>query len=242
MAEKSEAASTKLSLVPFNQFMADNAGDEMDWMVENWVPDRTILFVVAAPESYKTWLTFDLAISVASGEDFLGKFKVNKTGPVVLFQQEDFAGSTQQRLSVIAYSRLNMGDIQGNKAGDISVPARPSLPIYIHTERKLRFDDEEAMASLRSICEQIRPKLVIIDPLYAAGPTENFMTEMATLMGPLKGLRDEFGTTFVVVHHRKKGGNAEDREGAWGSQFINAFIESGWQVAATRRLRATHEA
>lgn len=228
-SEKPREEATHLNLVPFDVFMA-TFSNNANWMVEEWLPDRTILFIIAEPGSYKTWLSFDLAQSVATGAPFLGQYKVHRTGPVVIFQQEDYNGQTQERLSVIAYSKFNIGQPVVGEDGSVTFPPIPKIPIYVHPDRQLRFDDADAMASLREICERLQPALVIIDPLYAAGPTDDYMTKLVEYMAPLKGLRDEFGTSFAIIHHRKKGGSVDDREGAWGSQFVNAYIESGWQV------------
>ena len=75
-----------------------------------------------------------------------------------------------------------------------------------------------------------RPSLVILDPLYALTESDNFMTEAASRMLPLKRMRDEFGTSFAVVHHTKKGTDETSRLDAWGAQFLNAFLEVGWQI------------
>lgn len=224
-----EASSDAFKLLTFEEFMSKNMLEEMNWMVEGWVPDRTILFVVAAPESWKTWITFDLAMSVATGEKFLGKYDVKRPGPVIIIQQEDFAGQTAQRLSVIHYGRTKVGGATFDD--DVLVVPDRIVPIYIHPDRKLRFDNPEAMSGLRAAIESVKPVLVIIDPLYSAGSADNYMANLAEEMSPLKGLRDEFGVSFCVVHHAKKNADPSQRERLWGSQFLNAFMEAGWQLS-----------
>lgn len=225
-----ESTQEGFRLVPITEFMSEFMKDDMEWLIEGWLPDKTILFVIAAPGTYKTWLTFDAAVSVATGKPFLGMAPVKRTGPVLIIQQEDYNGQTAERLSVIIHSRLRQ--TRPHMDGDTMViPDAPDIPIFIHPDRKLRFDDEESMKNLRAAVERLRPALVIIDPLYAASSTENFMAEAAGQMSPLKNMRDEFGTSFCIVHHAKKGSDPRERERLWGSQFLNAFMESGWQVA-----------
>lgn len=224
-----EGTSDSFKLLSFGEFMARNMTEEMQWMVDGWVPDKTILFVVAAPESWKTWITFDLAMSVASGQPFLGKYEVKRKGPVIIIQQEDFAGQTAQRLSVIHFGRRHVpGPTYDN---DTLVVPDGDVPIYIHPDRKLRFDNPESVAGLRAAIEHIRPVLVIIDPLYSTGSADNYMQNMAEEMSPLKDLRDQYGVSFCLVHHAKKNADPSQRERLWGSQFLNAFMEAGWQLS-----------
>jgi len=225
-----EGSSDDFKLISFEEFMAKNMKEDMQWLVEEWVPDNTILFVVAAPESWKTWITFDLAMSVATGQSFLGKYPVHRQGPVIIIQQEDYAGQTAQRLSVIAYGRLRF-DSPSMDGDSLVVPSLPSIPIHIHPDRKLRFDNPDSVEALRRAIEVVKPALVIIDPLYSVGNTDNFMAELAGQMGPLKDFRDRYKVSFALVHHAKKHADPKERERLWGSQFLNAFMEAGWQLS-----------
>ncbi len=231
-----------LSLTPLNNFMAKFADVSVDWMVEGWLPDRTIAMFVAAPGSYKTWMLLDLAVSVATGSPLFGQLPVAHSGPVLVFQQEDWHGSIAQRTALIVCSRLGVRQSKDNPRSDVfRFTSPPSIPIYFHEHRQFRFDDEEAMAVLADRVEQIQPRLVLLDPLYSAGTTDDFMASTANAMFVLKDLRDEFGCSFIVAHHTKKMNHNQpirrkgepiqiDRQDLWGSQFLNAFIETGWQV------------
>lgn len=211
------------------------AGTEIEWLVDGWLPKSTIGFVASPPGGMKTWLIFDLAASIATGKPFLQKFPVMNTGPVLIFQQEDFHGQIADRLGTVLSSKLLT--VKGNfleEEGEtfkVSIPDFSKIPIYLHPERALRFDNKDSVASFRQIVERIKPSLVIVDPLYSAVSPEDYMTQGASQMFVMKKLRDEFGTSFFVVHHTKKQreGNLE-RQDMWGSQFLNAFLETGWQV------------
>lgn len=222
-------------LVALESFMRTFGGMAEDWLIENWLPERTIAFCISAPGSYKTWLLLDLAISIASGTDFLGHFPVKRKAPVMLVQQEDYHGQTAERLAVIMKSRFNIG-IQPaieDRVDDVCFNTPPNLPIYVHLDRKLRFDDTKAMKGLADAVEKIRPALIILDPLYSAAATDDYMAKTASgNMFLLKDLRDEFGCSFLVAHHTKKAEDAT-RQRLWGSQFLNAFLETGWQVNLT---------
>jgi hypothetical protein len=230
------ASELGFQLEDFGAYMARYADVVTPWIVKEWLPAKTIAFVISPPGTYKTWTVLDLAISVATGTKFLGKYEVNaqETGPVILVQQEDYHGQTVQRLSVIMherYSTMREGAIGGD-SNEFKVQLPPNPQIKVHTERRLRFEDKKAMREFAEAVEAVRPKLVILDPLYSAGSTDDYMAKTAEHMFIFKDLRDRFGTSFLVCHHTKKSGDATARDRVWGSQFLNAFLETGWQLSS----------
>src|SRR5690606_37854799 len=133
--------------------------EQVPWLVDEWLPEATIGFVVAPPGSYKTWLAFDMVVAIASGKPFLGKYPVNRTGPVLIIQQEDYHGDIANRLGAIIAARFELGAKADEERFEIVTP--PDLPIYIHPDRSLRFDDSGAMAMLEERIAELRPVLVI---------------------------------------------------------------------------------
>jgi hypothetical protein len=224
--ETKKAEKKPLAMLQLDTFMSHYADERVQWLVPEWLPQGGICFVVAPPGSYKTWMLLDLVISVASGEPFLGRTPVHGSGPVLLFQQEDNRAHTASRLAAIYSSRL--GYWPESESGEIVAP-RLGLPIFIHPGRELRLDNDSSLRALHELVDRVRPALVVIDPLYSAVSADDYMAAAAKRMMALKTMRDTFGCSFVLAHHTRKK-NDEGRQGAWGSQFINAFIETGWQL------------
>jgi RecA-family ATPase len=208
-------------VVDVNTYMTKHGTGSVSWVINDWLPDETIAFLVSPPGSFKTWMLLDLAVSVAGGTPFLNQFEVNSTGPVLIVQQEDFHGELAERLAVIINNRYNLISQKGD---DWQIKMPPNLPIYLHPERRLRFDNPEVMKAFMATVGELRPKLVIIDPLYSTGTMDDYMTKIAELMFPLKRLRDEYCCSFILAHHTKKSAEGNGREGLWGSQFLNAFL------------------
>ena len=225
------AVSTTFDLMPLTEYMIRFGAQPVLWDIDEWLPEQTVLFMVSPPGSFKTWMMLDLAASVATGTPFLGHFAVNNPGSVFVIQQEDFHGQTAERIGNIIYHRLGLRLPDNINDSEIVLP--PEIPIYFHTERRLRFDDTVIMDALHYAIKSIRPKLVLIDPLYSAVDADNFMALAAQQMLPLKRMRDELGCSFVIIHHTTKGGEGTRREQLWGSQFLNALLESGWQIRPT---------
>lgn len=216
-------------LMKLDAYMRHFGGQESKWLVKDWLPDSTIAFVASPPGGYKTWLTFDLAVSIATGSKFLGDGEVSEPGPVIIVQQEDFHGQVADRIGTITLAKS--GGKPGQSENDFHADLPPSgLPIYLHTERLLRFDNLDILGSLERTIATLRPRLVIIDPLYSAASTEDYMAKSVGNMMVLKTLRDKYGTSFMLVHHTKKSAEDWDRQNMWGSQFLNAFLETGWQI------------
>jgi hypothetical protein len=219
-------------LQAFTDYMAEYAEMETPWIIKDWLPSKTICFAISPPGTFKTWSVLDLCVSVATGTKFLNHFDVDEPGPVILVQQEDYHGSTVDRLSVICQERFDLG---AKSEGDIiTLNTAPEIPIYVHTERRLKFEDKEVMKAFTKQIETLRPKMVVIDPFYSVTSTDDYMTKAAESLLFLKSLRDEYGTSFVICHHTKKSGDDKGRDRLWGSQFLNAALETGWQMSLAK--------
>jgi len=221
-----------LSFMHFGSYMSRFGDMSIRWCIKDWLPDSTIAFVISPPGTYKTWTVFDLAVSVAGGHKFLGQYEVINPGPVLILQQEDFHGQIVERIASVVTDRhgFDFDKDDPSDAEHFECPNAPDLPIVFHPDRALRFDDTGLMHSLEQYVAKVKPRLVIIDPLYSAGNVDDYMAKTAEQMFPLKKMRDTYGCSFLVVHHTKKKAEGTEREGGWGSQFLNAFMETGWQI------------
>lgn len=224
-------------LLRMRDYVKGYGGEGATWLVQDWLPDKSITFLVSPPESYKTWILLDLAVSISTGLPFLGQARINKTGPAMIIQQEDSHGGLTERLALIAEQKMGMVANLGNEAWQI--PCIPDLPIYIHPSRMLRFDNDKVLKELEEQIKTIKPRVILIDPLYSTtSGVDNYMADLANQMMILKTWRDKYGCSFVLAHHSKKNLDPDStaREDSWGSQFLNAFLEAGWQVRRNQKL------
>ena len=224
-------------VMKLTDYVKGYGGAGVSWLVDEWLPDASITFLVSPPESYKTWMLLDLAVSVSAGVPFLGKYRVNSPGPTLIIQQEDSHSGLTDRLALIAEQKL--GALPKLDGDMWSIPSMPDIPIYVHPDRQLRFGNKQVLAEMEKQIDQIRPKVIMIDPLYSTtDSTDNYMADLANRMMVLKTWRDKYGCSFVIAHHSKKNLDPDStaREDSWGSQFLNAFLEAGWQVRRNPRL------
>lgn len=235
-ASKAPENST-FDLLRMRDYVKGYGGEGATWLIQDWLPDKSITFLVSPPESYKTWILLDLAVSISTGLPFLGQARVNKTGPAMIIQQEDSHGGLTERLALIAEQKMGMAASLGNGAWQI--PCIPDLPIYIHPSRMLRFDNDKVLKELEEQIKTVKPRVILIDPLYSTtSGVDNYMADLANQMMILKTWRDKYGCSFVLAHHSKKNLDPDStaREDSWGSQFLNAFLEAGWQVRRNQKL------
>lgn len=232
-----EQEKSTFDVMRMRDYIKGYGGDGVSWLVSDWLPDASITFLISPPESYKTWILLDLAVSVSAGVPFLGSYQVNSTGPTLIIQQEDSHSGLTDRLALIVEQKLGL---TAKVDGDIwQVPSMPDLPIYVHPSRMLRFDNKKVIEELEKQIEVIKPKVVMIDPLYSTtSSTDNYMSDLANQMMVLKAWRDKYGCSFVIAHHSKKNLDPDStaREDSWGSQFLNAFLEAGWQIRRNPKL------
>ena len=224
-------------VMKLTDYVKGYGGAGVSWLVDEWLPDASITFLVSPPESYKTWMLLDLAVSVSAGVPFLGKYRVNSPGPTLIIQQEDSHSGLTDRLALIAEQKL--GALPKLDGETWAIPSMPDIPIYVHPDRQLRFGNKQVLAEMEKQIDQIRPKVIMIDPLYSTtDSTDNYMADLANRMMVLKTWRDKYGCSFVIAHHSKKNLDPDStaREDSWGSQFLNAFLEAGWQVRRNPRL------
>lgn len=236
MTEAEQKEST-FDVMRMCDYVKGYGGDGVSWLVQDWLPDKSITFLISPPESYKTWILLDLAVSVATGTPFLGSFNVNQTGPTMIIQQEDSHSGLTDRLALIVEQKLGMtADLEQD---EWQVPSMPDIPIYVHPSRMLRFDNKKVIEELEKQIEVLKPKVIMIDPLYSTtASTDNYMSDLANQMMVLKTWRDKYGCSFVIAHHSKKNLDPDStaREDSWGSQFLNAFLEAGWQIRRNPKL------
>ena len=147
-------------------------------------------------KSFKTWCLLDMAVSVATGADWLGRRTTQ--GKVLLVNFEIQRKPMQHRLKVVAGAKgitwqrglIDLWNLRGHAAD-----YRTLIPKIIARARR------EGYA------------LVILDPIYKlyGGTDENSAGDVAALLNSLERLATETGAAIAFGAHFAKG-NASQRE------------------------------
>ena len=129
------------------------------WLVDPLWGESSVGVIGGAPKCSKTWLGLDLALSVATGTACLGRYAVPRSGPVLVYLAEDALPIVRERVEGMARHRgLELGGV------DIHVITAPSL----------RLDREPHRQRLYETARQLRPRLLLLDPLVGLhGVDEN---------------------------------------------------------------------
>lgn len=209
------------------------------YIIKDVLSEGACGFIAAEPKTYKSWIGLDMAMSVATGADFLGHFRVNQPGPVFYIQEEDPPATLRTRTAKIWV----------NKAVDkfelISTPEENGL-YWLPPDREEQFDpdinayiqqglvisnpawqlwlDEQLTAGMNGVPY----KLIIIDTLMmtAGDVDENRAQEMTTkVFKPLKTLSRKHGVAIQVIHHMSKGEKNRPGQRMLGSVANHAWGE-----------------
>ena len=194
----------------------------VQWAVPGLLP-AGLVFLVAAPKMGKSWLAFDLCLSVAAGDEWLGH-KTNQ-GATLYLALEDGLNRLQARLRTI-------GD------GFTPPPAGCTLAINapMLNAGLLEFLDGWLTANPDA-------KLVCIDTFQKIKPpqgrNENAYGADYRICSPLQAWAIQHNICVLLVHHTKKGINPGDVfEGVNGSQGLTGTADATLLLSKENRFDA----
>jgi hypothetical protein len=184
------------------------------WLVEQLWGESSVGVIGGAPKCSKTWLGLDLALSVATGTECLGKYAVPRAGPVLVYLAEDALPVVRERVEGMARHRgLDLTGVE----------------IHVITAPTLRLDRGPHRERLFETARRIRPRLLLLDPLVRLhGIDENNATEVAQLLAYFRSLQRRLDLSVVLVHHTRKNaaGGVAAGQGLRGSSDLHAFGDS----------------
>jgi hypothetical protein len=200
------------------------------WMIEGIWQDKGHGIVAGEPKTYKSVLSTDIAVSVASGQPLLNSFRVNERGPVLIIQEENHPYLVQDRLRKMSGSKgLLDGEVSYKYDKLLMVKFPPVLPIAILNQYGFNLTDEAHREMIQKKIKQFNPSLVIFDPLYLmlGGTDENNSKELRPILNWLIQMRYAYNTGIMLVHHfNKSGSSPRGGQRMLGSTTLHAWVES----------------
>jgi len=182
------------------------------WLVRSLWSEQAVGFVAGTPKSCKSWFGLDLAISVASNTPCLDRFEVEQPGRCLVYLAEDSLPQVRRRIAGICQHRRL--DLQ-------------TLDLFVVTSPSLRLDSAEDQARLDSTLAQLRPRLVLLDPLVRLHHIdENSAAEISALLGGLRLLQRKYRAAIAVVHHIGKRSHSQLGQALRGSTDLHAWSDS----------------
>ncbi|MEK7750943.1 MAG: AAA family ATPase [Acidobacteriota bacterium] len=207
-------------------------GPQTQWLIDGLWSEQAVGILGGEPKCCKSFLALDIAVSVASGAACLRQFPVRRTGPVLLFPAEDSLAIVRQRLEGIAC------------AAHVGFEA---LPVEVITAPALRLDTPTDRQRLLETVQQLRPLLLILDPLIRLHRVdENDASQIGALLSYLRELQRQFQLAVMLVHHARKDSQASrPGQALRGSSELHGWGDSnlymrrkGSQLTLTTEHRA----
>ncbi|GAC61586.1 AAA family ATPase [Gordonia sihwensis] len=186
----------------------------MEWLIKGVWPRGSFGPMGGEKKTLKSYNLMSIALAVASGRPLFGEFEVTTPGPVVYYVGEGGRGPFMRRLQAIARSYdVDLAD----------------LPIYAVFDVG-PLDAPEFTTALTAALDDVRPELVIIDPLYAfhpAGIEAQNLYERGRMLAGLSGLVAGKAALIIADHFKKSGGADLDLDsisqagmGQWADSWI----------------------
>jgi hypothetical protein len=189
--------------------MLDKEQAKQHWLIEGLWARSAIGLIGGAPKCCKTWLGLDMAVSVATGTKALGHFETKVPGKALVFLAEDALPQVRSRIEALCRQR--------NK--DIGL-----LDLYVITAPVLRLDLLADQERLAQAVDQLRPRLLLLDPLVRLHRLdENSAAEISGLLGYIRDLQRRFDVAIVLVHHASKKQRSQPGQALRGSSDLHAI-------------------
>jgi hypothetical protein len=159
-------------------------------IVHDLLDAGTGIMIAGPPNVGKSWITMHLALCLATGQKFLGKYEVENV-PVLIIDEEGSPWGDQMRMDML---------INGMEVGSLV-----NTPLYLSIGKNLKLDNAVGLATVRRMISRYNPKLVILDSLVRMGDAdENTSRGMANFFAITKELMRTTGAAFLFVHHIRK--------------------------------------
>ncbi len=184
---------------------------EPEFVVECYVPAEGITYKGGKAGIGKTFIAIHIAVAVATGTKFMGKFKTKK-GAVLYIDEENGLEIMKSRLKKIA---LGLGIVEDELEN-----------IYFMVLKDFKISLKQ-VTELEKIIQEKQIKLIIIDSLVRVFlGDENSATDVRTIFNLLKSLCHEHNLAVIILHHSRKTNDDMGQDDLRGSSDIAASATS----------------
>lgn len=202
------------------------------WAVKGFWLKGSNGIVAGEPKTFKSTITLDLAISIASGKPFLDRYPVEETGPVIIVQNENAEWIIQDRLERMMVGKSLVGEISGNFP-NFKIQWPPQLPIHFLNNQGFDFGIEEHREVFEDYVKKVKPVMIIFDPLYLMFEGDiNSAQEVQPVLKWLTTIKNRYRTSIIIVHHFRKGESHRSGQRMLGSVTFHGWTESSIFLSA----------
>lgn len=202
------------------------------WLVERIWQQGSCGFISGPPKHYKSYVGFDLAFSIASGEPFLGQYRVEKPGTVIYIQEEDPLPILRQRYDEIIAGKDRRLHYDGYVAIDGDEikwhPPTQIVPIYLYVGKGFKSSDPRWQSWLDERIDQHDAAAVIIDTLGTTSgdvDIDRYSEVNDKILGPLKQIAHRQDCALMLIHHNNKASTELGGRAMLGSVGFHGWVE-----------------
>ena len=198
--------------LPADKFAATSRG-LIQWLVKPIIQLGVNGIMISRPKGAKSISVLDLAIALASGQQWLG-FEVERVVTVGLVSREDYANATSWRLNRLCEGRgLHIADI----ADKLYVNTKIQVP-------SLALDNDADLQELMRQIEARGIEFLIMDVFRVLhGADENDNTQMQKIIDRINQIQSKTGVQILLIHHTNKNSGGTLTESSRG-----AGATAGW--------------
>lgn len=170
---------------------------DADWIVHEAIPRHGLGFVYGAPGSYKSFVCYDLALSLAYRKETWLERAIKHNGSVLYLASE---GSQGAKNRITAWQMAN-----GVEADDGAFRLIRTSISFMNPE-----DIDKLERTVAAVVAASGPvDTVFVDTVSRVlpGADENLQKDMTLFVAACDRLRERFGATVIGVHHTNKNGD-----------------------------------
>lgn len=225
----------KPTLVTYGDLLGSQIA-EPQWLIEDWWTMGSHGIIAGLPKSYKSLITTDMALSIATGTPFMNMFEVNEkgSGPTLIVQVENSPALLKDRVVKMAHNKGLLKGASHIDDGTLQVTFPANVPMFFYNDFAFDMTDESCREAIETIIEKEGIKLVVFDPLYLmmGAVDENSAHEIRPILSWLLQLRNYYNVAVMVVHHWGKGSSDKKGRKQGGVKLLGSTTIYGWLESA----------
>lgn len=175
------------------------------------LPKGGLMAIYGRAGTGKSWLGIDMGFSVCEGLRWVG-FPTIKSS-VLIIQTEQTEPIYTERL--VKYTQHLNG--------------KQPTHLYFDNDLTLKLDGFVGLQALFQDIEERKPGIVILDCLYqmVSGSVSN-QVDLNRFKDNIDKARQQFGTSFVILHHPRKAGRGSEDEDLGFEEMLTSSIFQNW--------------
>ena len=201
----------------WQSFRDNSEADEVEYVVDGVVPAGGTGFVSGGPKNGKTWQALHMAVAIATGKRYAGRYSTRRRD-VVYLALEGARANIRARVGCLA---RGLGvDPEGDALDQLHVIYKP---------RRIDLHEAASAAEVVRAVSGVAPGVLFVDVLRRAARIRESGEGVADFAEMLENLEPltSAGWTVILLHHFKKwsenaGGDTGDRMSGSGSLFGSA--------------------